>query len=116
MVRERELFFVRLMKATDAVAIAFSFVTAYFLTLVVKDILDLGALAFAPSISLGGAFFFLRNHLWLVLVRRYHDQRFVGQSQNLDSDAGNLAHNLRSVLLVQTTFFLFGGARCESHQ
>lgn len=68
MVRERELFFVRLMKATDAVAIAFSFVTAYFLTLVVKDILDLGALAFAPSISLGGAFFFLRNHLWLVLV------------------------------------------------
>jgi len=68
MVREKEHFLVRLMKITDAIVIAISFVLAYFLTLAAKKFLNLGPLAFAPSLSLGGAFFFLRNHLWLVLI------------------------------------------------
>jgi len=68
MVREKEIFLVRLMKITDAIIIAISFVVAYFITLGVKQSLNLGTLAFAPSISLRGVIFFLQNHLWLVLV------------------------------------------------
>jgi len=68
MLREKEIFLVRLMKFADAITIVISFVAAYFFTLGLRDFLELGPLAFAPSLSFGGALFFLRNHLWLVLI------------------------------------------------
>ena len=68
MVREKELFLIRLMKVTDAFMIILSFVAAYFITLETKNYFDLGPLAFAPSLSLEGVIFFLTNHFWLVLI------------------------------------------------
>ena len=68
MLREKEIFLVRLMKFADAITIIISFIVAYFFTLGLRDFLQLGPLAFAPSLSFGGALFFLRNHLWLVLI------------------------------------------------
>jgi exopolysaccharide biosynthesis polyprenyl glycosylphosphotransferase len=68
MVREKEIFLVQLMKISDALVIVISFIVAYFITLGLKQFLDLGPLAFATSVSLSGALFFLKNHLWLVLI------------------------------------------------
>lgn len=68
MVREKEVFLIQLMKISDAMVIAISFVLAYFITLGVKQFLDLGPLAFATSISLGGVYFFLKNHFWLISI------------------------------------------------
>lgn len=68
MVREKEIFLVRLMKVSDSIVIVISFIAAYFITWQIRQVLELGALAFAPSLSIGGAFFFLRNHIWLVLI------------------------------------------------
>jgi len=48
--------------------IVISFILAYFFTLGIKQFLDLGPLAFATSISLGGVYFFLKNHFWLISV------------------------------------------------
>ncbi len=56
------------MKITDAIAIAISFIAAYFITMGVKQFLELGPLAFGHSISFSSLFFFLSNHLWLVLI------------------------------------------------
>ena len=59
MVREKQLFLVRLMKITDAVVILFSFVAAFFITSVVRSYIgSLGPLAYAPSFSMQGALFF----------------------------------------------------------
>lgn len=68
MIREKEIFLTRLMKFTDILIIGLSFITAYFITLILKQYFDLGQLAFAPSFSFQGAFYFLKNHVWLVLV------------------------------------------------
>lgn len=64
MVREKELFFVRLMKATDILVIAASFFIAYFITLIIRDMFDLGPLAYAD----GGIFYFYLRHLWLIMI------------------------------------------------
>jgi exopolysaccharide biosynthesis polyprenyl glycosylphosphotransferase len=68
MVREKEIFLIRLMKATDAIVVAVSFISAYFVTLGVKQFFNLGELAFATSFSLSGAMYFLWSNLWLVLI------------------------------------------------
>ncbi len=68
MVREKELFIIRLMKITDTAVIAISFFAAYFITLGVKQYLDLGELAFASDFSLGASFRFLSNMIWLVFI------------------------------------------------
>ena len=63
MVREKEIFLIRLMKATDAFIIMVSFAAAYFITLGLKQIFDLGPLAFATSSILNIIFEHFR-HLW----------------------------------------------------
>lgn len=68
MVREKELFLVRLMQATDVLMIIIAFVSAYFVTLFLKIFFDLGPLAFATTLSLEGVLYFLQNHLWLVVI------------------------------------------------
>ncbi len=68
MVRERELFLIRLMKVSDMVVISAAFVVAYFFTLWFKDYMGLGGLAFASTVSLGGAVGFLKVHVIPVLV------------------------------------------------
>ncbi len=68
MVREKEIFFIRLMKTTDVIMIMVSFIAAYFITLWVRPFFVFGELAYATSISLSGAVFFLQNHIWLVLI------------------------------------------------
>jgi exopolysaccharide biosynthesis polyprenyl glycosylphosphotransferase len=68
MVREKELFFIRLMKITDGAAIFLAFVAAYYITSAVRVFFDLGPLAFASSYTLRGVVFFLQNHIWLVLI------------------------------------------------
>ncbi len=68
MVREKELFFIRLMKITDVVMILISFVIAYFVTLWVRPFFTTGGMAYATQISLDGAIYFLENHIWLVLI------------------------------------------------
>ncbi len=68
MVREKESFLIRLMKISDAVVIAISFAAAYYVTLGLKYLLDLGPLAFAEGVSISDALYFLKNHLYLVLI------------------------------------------------
>jgi len=68
MVRDKEIFFIRLMKLTDAVTIVIAFGVAFFVTMGLRRYMDLGPMAFAPDMTLSGAFYFLRNHLWLVLI------------------------------------------------
>jgi len=64
MVREKELFLIRLMKTTDALMLAASFFIAYFLTLAIRDVFDLGPLGYAE----GGIFYFYTRHLWLIVI------------------------------------------------
>ncbi|MCK5146647.1 sugar transferase [bacterium] len=64
MVREKEIFLIRLMKISDAFIIAISFVVAYFITLLCRDLFDLGPLAYSETGTTG---FFLK-HIWLVLM------------------------------------------------
>ncbi len=64
MLRERELFLIRLMKLTDAVVIAVSFVVAYFVTLFVRDVVDLGPLGYAER----GIPNFLKAYFWIAVV------------------------------------------------
>ncbi len=68
MVREKELLLIRLMKFSDAVTIIIAFVLSYFITLGIKNYMDLGPLAFATTLTFYGVFYFLMNHLWLVLI------------------------------------------------
>ncbi|MCD6116192.1 sugar transferase [bacterium] len=68
MVRDKEIFLIRLMKLSDAVAIIIAFGAAFFITMGFRQYMDLGPMAFAPDMTLNGAFYFLRNHLWLVLI------------------------------------------------
>ena len=68
MLREKEVFLIRLMKFSDAVIIFLSFILAYFISLGIRDFFNLGPLAFAPELSLTGASYFLLNHVWLVLI------------------------------------------------
>lgn len=56
------------MKMSDALVVSVAFVLSYFITLGLKQSLDLGPLAFAPSVSFSGMVFFLRNHIALVLI------------------------------------------------
>ena len=64
MLREKELFLIRLMKLTDALVIAISFIVAYFVTLFVRHLANFGQLAHAE----GGIFDFLKAHFWLVVI------------------------------------------------
>ncbi|HDQ44728.1 MAG TPA: sugar transferase [bacterium] len=68
MVREKEAFLIRLMKVSDMIIVGGAFIAAYFVTVWIKDYLDLGGLAFASSFSFTGAVGFMRQHLVLVLV------------------------------------------------
>lgn len=68
MVREKETFLIRLMKISDAFVIAIAFAASYYVTLGLKYFLDLGELAFAYGTSISDALYFLKNHLWLVLI------------------------------------------------
>jgi exopolysaccharide biosynthesis polyprenyl glycosylphosphotransferase len=62
--REKEIFLVRLMKITDALVIAGSFVVAYFATLFVRSSAGFGPLAHAE----GGLVRFLKAYVWLILI------------------------------------------------
>ena len=64
MVREKELFLVRLMKASDAFMIACSFIAAYYISLGIKQQFDLGPLAYGQDVAIP---FFLK-HTWVVLI------------------------------------------------
>jgi exopolysaccharide biosynthesis polyprenyl glycosylphosphotransferase len=64
MLREKEIFLVRLMKLTDALVIAVSFITAYFVALWIRKWVNLGPLAHAE----GGIRNFLKAHFWLVII------------------------------------------------
>ena len=64
MVREKELFLVRLMKVTDSVILVISFVLAYFITLYIRQMFNLGPLAYTE----GGTLSFFLNHIWMVLI------------------------------------------------
>jgi len=64
MVREKEIFLIRLMKLSDAFMIAVSFVLAYFLTLLFRGAFELGPLAYAETGTRG----FFVKHVWLVLM------------------------------------------------
>jgi exopolysaccharide biosynthesis polyprenyl glycosylphosphotransferase len=68
MVQEKEIFLVRLMKLADGATIFIAFIAAYYITSGVRVFFDLGPLAFASSYSLTGVYYFLFNHLWLVLI------------------------------------------------
>ena len=70
MVREKEIFLVRLMKISDAIVIGIAFVLAYFLTILIQPVLELGNLGFTSywSFSFAGAFEFLRLNVWLVIT------------------------------------------------
>lgn len=68
MLREKEIFLIRLMKFTDVCVILFSFILAYFISLAVRGFFNLGPLAFATGVSIAGAFYFLLNHFWIVLI------------------------------------------------
>jgi exopolysaccharide biosynthesis polyprenyl glycosylphosphotransferase len=64
MLREKEIFLIRLMKLTDGVVIAISFVAAYFITLFIRSLANFGPLAQTES-GLQG---FFKAHFWLVVV------------------------------------------------
>ncbi len=68
MMREKEVFLVRMMKLSDGFVIVIAFISAYFITMMLRQVFELGPLAFGESISFGGAIYFLRNHIWLVLI------------------------------------------------
>ena len=68
MLREKEIFLIRLMKVSDALVITVAFVLAYFFTIGIKQTLNLRPVAFATTVSFSGVVFFLRNHIALVLV------------------------------------------------
>jgi exopolysaccharide biosynthesis polyprenyl glycosylphosphotransferase len=64
MLREKERFIIRLMKVTDALVIAASFIVAYFVTLFVRQVGDFGPLAYAER----GIPNFLKAYFWLAVV------------------------------------------------
>ena len=65
MVREKELFLIRLMKISDAVVLSISFVAlGYFVTLLLRRVFDMGPLAYAEEGTVG----FILNHFWLAMI------------------------------------------------
>ena len=64
MLREKELFIIRLMKLTDALVIAGSFVVAYFLTQFIRHTANLSPLGYAEH----GMLNFLKAYFWLAVV------------------------------------------------
>lgn len=98
MVREKEIFLVRMMKVSDALTIGFAFVLAYFITLSVQQLLALGNIGFSTyySFSLSGAVEFLRRHIWLVITT-------VPAWVSLMSLDG-VYSNFRTKLFIETAF------------
>jgi exopolysaccharide biosynthesis polyprenyl glycosylphosphotransferase len=64
MVREKELFLVRLMKVTDSLVIVVSFIVSYLITLSIRKMLNLGPLVYEDE----GILSFYLNHSWMVLI------------------------------------------------
>jgi exopolysaccharide biosynthesis polyprenyl glycosylphosphotransferase len=62
--REKEIFLIRLMKLTDAIVIAGSFIAAFFITLLVRRTAGFGPLAHAEQ----GLDQFLKAYFWLILI------------------------------------------------
>ncbi len=67
MVQEKEIFFKNILQFFDAVTITIAFFIAFFLMGIIRDVYNLGQMAYAPSFDWSGALFFLKNNLWIFI-------------------------------------------------
>ncbi len=68
MVREKELFVIRMMKITDAFVIIISFIASFFISIWFRSLVDWTAITFDPEISIYSTYNFLMYHLWVLLI------------------------------------------------
>jgi len=67
MVKEKEAFLITLMKITDGMIIAGAFILSYFIDGYLRPLLHLRELAFASSLDIYGAFYFLNRNILIFL-------------------------------------------------
>ena len=67
MVKEKEIFLKNVLQIIDAITVTFAFFLSFFLMGYIRRVYNLGAMAFAPSFDLKGAFFFFENNILIYL-------------------------------------------------
>lgn len=67
MVKEKEAFLSNVAKVIDAISIIAAFILSYFITLHIRDVYELGEMAYATSPDLPGLLFFVNKNLILLV-------------------------------------------------
>ena len=116
MVREKEAFLQSLIKLIDMGVISFAFFVSYFVSFYIRDLFDLGEMAFAVSQDLEGFLHFFQNTavLWVIYIPAYV---LVLSMQGMYQDirtrrfltmiATIVKTSLISLLILGTEIFLF---------
>ena len=67
MVKEKEAFLANVAKVIDAIFVIISYVFSYFFSVYIREIYDLGEMAYAIAPNLNGLLFFAQNNLVLII-------------------------------------------------